>query len=221
MPWLYTAAKGLGQFTFRAFGRLEVRGRENVPGRGSIIIVSNHLSNSDPPVVAVAMPREISFVAKRGLFGNPFTRWLFRSLNAYPVDRDRRDVGALKWAIEHLRHGGVVLMFPEGTRSRTGGLSKAQIGVAYLAVKSQATIVPVGVTGTERVQGLWRVPFPLTKITVTFGEPFTLPNVEGELPRAVLETLTDTIMRRIAELLPPAYQGVYTPQTTPRERKST
>lgn len=211
--WVYPTAAAIGNVTFRVFGCLEVRGQENVPPRGPVILAANHLSNADPPLLAVVTPRPLSFVAKRGLFASPFSRWLFTSLRAYPVDRDRRDVAAMVWALNLLRRDEVVLVFPEGTRSRTRGLQRGQPGVAYLALKSQATIVPVAITGTERVPALWRLLFPFTRITATFGQPFTLPGIEGQVSRPVLESLTDTMMRRIAALLPPEYQGSYAVQS--------
>ena len=217
MGAVYRAAVAVGRVTFRVFGRLEVRGRENVPPRGPLILAANHLSNADPPLLAVTTPRDLAFVAKRDLFANPVSRWLFTSLNAYPVDRDRRDVGAMVWALERLRHDGVVLVFPEGTRSRDLRLQRGQPGVAYLALRSQAPVLPVGITGTERVPSLWRLPFPFARLTVAYGQPFTLPPLEGKVPRAVLQDLTDLIMGRIAALLPPTHRGCYGPPA-PAER---
>ena len=101
-----------------------------------------------------------------------------------------------------------LLVFPEGTRN-PGALAPGGDGLAYMALRTQAPIIPVGITGTERINNYVRVAFPFTRVKVTIGEAFTLPVVEGRLPRAALHSMTETIMERIAALLPPAYRGVY------------
>ena len=114
----------------------------------------------------------------------------------------------MKWSLRLLRDGGALVMFPEGTRS-PGGLIPGLPGVGLLAVRSQAPILPVAITGTGHLGGLWRLLFPTGKLTVTIGEPFTLPLVKGKLERPDMEAATETIMLRLASLLPPEYRGVY------------
>ncbi|MDE2765011.1 MAG: lysophospholipid acyltransferase family protein [Chloroflexota bacterium] len=204
----YRSAKLLARLMMPTFGRVEVEGVENVPPFGPLIIAANHQSNADPPVLVHAFPRPIWFVAKRGLFVTLPVRYILRRLHARPVARDGRDVDAVKWAIEQVAQDHALLIFPEGTRS-PGALAPGGDGLAYLALRTQAPIIPVGITGTERINNYARVAFPFTRIKVAIGEPFTLPVVEGRLPRAALHSMTEMIMERIAALLPQPYRGVY------------
>ena len=132
----------------------------------------------------------------------------FRLYGAYPLTRSTADVGAYRWALRQLGRDRAVVLFPEGTRS-PGAMKRAQAGVALLALRSQAPILPVGITGTEKLGSMFRVFKPTGTIDVSIGTPFSLPNVEGRPSREVLDSLTDMIMQRIAALLPPAYRGVY------------
>ena len=110
--------------------------------------------------------------------------------------------------LEQLEKDRMVLIFPEGTR-RPGGLGPGTDGLTYLAARSRAAIVPVGITGTESIRGFARVAFPFCRMRVRVGEPFHLRNIDGRIPREVLSSMTDTIMERIAALLPPEYRGAY------------
>ena len=135
-------------------------------------------------------------------------RWFLREYGAFPLKRTGIDVGAHRWALDQLRRDQVIAVFPEGTRSR-GGMKRARPGVVRLALTTQAPILPVGITGTERL-GTWlRVLNPTGQITVTIGRPFTLPVIEGKPSPAVMESLTEMVMREVAVLLPPSYRGVY------------
>jgi len=110
--------------------------------------------------------------------------------------------------LQMLERGEAVVIFPEGTRS-SGGLRRPLSGVAMLHLRSQAPILPVAITGTEHLGPPWRVFFPTGTIGVRIGQPFTLPSIEGKLSRTQLAQLTDMIMQRVAQLLPPRYRGVY------------
>ncbi len=185
-----------------------VTGDENVPTWGPLIVVSNHLSQSDPSFIGVAIPRRPRFLAKRELFSNPLAGPLIRSYGGFPLNRQGGDVAAYRWALSLLRHDGTLVLFPEGTRSPKG-LRRARLGATRIALASQAPLLPVGITGTEGF-GTWaRVFFPNARIRVNIGRTFTLPNVEGRPSREVLESLTDMMMQRIAMLLPPDYRGAY------------
>ncbi|MFQ5859964.1 MAG: lysophospholipid acyltransferase family protein [Dehalococcoidia bacterium] len=211
MGIVYSTSKLLARADFRVLARWRVEGQEAVPPRGPLLVVSNHLSNADPPLLIASLPRRISFMAKRGLFTKPVVGFLLRALGSYPLDRNSRDRGALKWTLQLLQEEKAVTIFPEGTRS-PGGLRQGHPGVAYLALKSMAPILPVAVTGTESIGPLWRVPLPLCSMKVSIGLPFSLPTIEGELTRPLLQHLTDLIMQRIAMLLPESYRGYYRTQ---------
>ena len=127
---------------------------------------------------------------------------------AYPLDRKGVGLNAYRWAIDQLARDQVIVIFPEGTRSRTG-MKRALPGVTKLALETQAAILPVGITGTERFGHWMRVFNPTGTITVNIGEAFYLPSLEGKISKEVLRSLTDMIMKRIAELLPSNYHGIY------------
>jgi 1-acyl-sn-glycerol-3-phosphate acyltransferase len=209
MPWLYPPGRALARFCFSTFGRMEVVGREAVPPFGPVIVVANHLSNHDPPLLAAGLPRRLSFLGKRELFANPVMVWLMRGCNVYPLDRSGPGVEALRLALELLGRDQAVVIFPEGHRSPDRTMQQGLSGAAYIALRSQAPILPVGITGTEKCP-TWRMPVPLCRFRLHIGQPFTLPKLEGRPSRAVVDSLRDLMMQRIATLLPPEYQGVYT-----------
>lgn len=192
----------------RLFADWRVEGVEWVPPVGPLIVVANHLSNLDPPLLGASLPRRLYFLAKAGLFKPGFAAFL-RAYGAFPLNRSGKDVAAYAWAMRLLNRDGAVALFPEAHRNPHRGMQRGVPGVAMLALRSQATILPVGITGTERVQSYLRVLVPTGRIRVRIGRPFTLPAVEGNLSRELLQHLTDQIMFRIAELLPEPYQGVY------------
>jgi 1-acyl-sn-glycerol-3-phosphate acyltransferase len=202
----------------RVFADYKVDGRENVPPMGAVIVVANHMSNFDPPLMSTSFPRRIWFLAKKELFKGP-GNWFFSTYGAYPVNRSGTDVAAYRWALNKLAHDQCVMVFPEGTRSKSGEMKKAQSGVVRLAMKSRATIVPVGIAGTENLKRELRVFYPTGRLRVNIGRPFTLPDIEGRPSAAVLQSMTDMIMNRIAILLPQEYRGVY--QTASKQGANT
>ena len=205
---LYPTCNFLQKLTLNCFSNYEVSGQENVPPVGPLIVVSNHLSNIDPSILAVSVSRRLKFLAKSSLFAGPFISGLLRWYGAYPLHRDRVDVASFKWALNQLRNDGVILIFPEGTRSR-GAMIKAKFGVARLVQMSDATILPVGITGTEHIGNVLRVVNPTGNIKVNIGSPFSLPKIDGPIDNALLKSMTDLIMERVSALLPNTYQGVY------------
>lgn len=206
MTVIYHMGRGLGKFCFNVFGRLEVTGRENIPRHGPLIIVSNHLSFTDPPVLVSSLPRTLSFLGKKELFANPVSDFLMRNFHVHPFDRSGLGVDAIRMALRLLAQDRAVVIFPEGRRSPNHKLGDGLAGTAYLAFRSQAPIVPIGITGTEKIPG-WRMPVSLTRFRVNVGQPFSLPVVEGAPSRGAVTNMRDIIMSRIAALLPPEYQG--------------
>ena len=198
----------MARFCFRTFGGLDVSGAEGIPKFGPLIIVSNHLSLNDPPLLVAAITRPLYFVGKKELFGNPITRFGMRSFHVSSFNRSAAGIDAMRVLMQNLERDRAVVIFPEGTRSPNGALQKGMLGVVYLALKSQAAILPVGITGTETFP-LWRIPIPFRKMKAKIGQPFTLPMIEGKPSKEVMSSLRDMVMRRIAAQLPPEYQGLY------------
>lgn len=208
MNWFYRAARGLGWFCFNVFGRIEVRGRENVPPYGPLIVVVNHISYNDPPALAVAVPRILCSLGKIELFSNPVKRAFMRGARVYPVNRSSGGLEAIRTALDLLARDQALVIFPEGRISPHHAMQDAKAGAAYLAIKSQAPILPIGITGTERFSPR-RMIFPFHRFRVNIGQPFTPPVLEGRIGRAATNGVLDMIMFRIAVLLPEEYQGVY------------
>jgi 1-acyl-sn-glycerol-3-phosphate acyltransferase len=188
--------------------QFRIQGRGNVPLTGSLLVVANHLSVSDPPILGASLGRRVFFMAKEELFKNRFSGYFVRQFGAFPVYRGRSNRDAIRKAGQVIQEGKALVMFPEGKRSKVGSLQSAQLGSAFLACHNQVSILPVGITGTEKIRGLswiWRRP----KINIVIGKPFQLPENQHPLTREKLAENTDLIMRHIAELLPEKYQGQY------------
>ncbi len=208
MPWFYYVSRLLMRMSLILLTRWQVRGRENIPSQGPLLVVANHLNNADPPLLGVSLNRKVIFMAKEELFRSRFSSYFVRSFGAFPVHRGQLDKQAFRQADQFLVGGLALVMFPEGKRSKSAQLQPASSGSALIALRSGAPILPVGITGTEKIKGVaWMLRRPL--ITVNIGHPFYLPPVSSKLTKVELAALTNFIMRRIAELLPPEYRGNY------------
>ena len=197
---LYRILKPAAVALMRLLFRLEVRGREHVPQSGPVMLVCNHVSVLDPPLVGGASPRELHFMAKEELFRIPLFGRLIAALNARPVRRDGSDSRALKAALRLLGEGRALLVFPEGTRGVEGRLGEAKPGAGMLAVMSGAAVVPVHVSGSGRALPPGRtVPRP-AKVRVRFGPPLHFKPARGEERKEEYREATREIMRAIAQL---------------------
>jgi 1-acyl-sn-glycerol-3-phosphate acyltransferase len=150
---------------------LEVEGRQFVPRTGALIVASNHLSHIDPPLIGVAVAiRELYFLARHDLWkSSKFFGWLITKLNAIPLRKDGASIETFRTAMNLLKGGKALMIFPEGTRSKTGRLQEPQIGLGYIASKSGARILPVHVRDSNaRVVDLMR---RRSRLAVKFGEP--------------------------------------------------
>jgi 1-acyl-sn-glycerol-3-phosphate acyltransferase len=182
------------------FARSQANGAENFPASGPVILAANHLTMYDPLSIQFALSRPIFFIAKEELFRHPLTDWLFRQAGCFPVHRETSDLWAFRHALQVLKNGLVLGIFPEGTRNRGEGLHAAKTGAARLARTIGCPIVPVAIQGT---QDLFRH-FPRrVPISITFGAPIYLQPGETHLG------LTDRLMFALAEMLPPEARGAY------------
>jgi 1-acyl-sn-glycerol-3-phosphate acyltransferase len=210
LPLAYWASTGMMRLMLRAFARWEVVGADRVPRDGPLILVSNHVHIIDPPLVAASSRRRVHPMAKRELFEVPLIGWWFWLWGAFPVRRFSGDMGALRVARNYLRNNEVVLMFPEGTRSRGAGMRPALPGAAMVAVLAKSAVVPVAITGSQisipSIFWQWALR-RRPRIRVEFGEPFVMEGHAADSKGA--EAATDAIMRRISSMLPEEYRGAY------------
>ncbi len=208
MRLFYDGATTTMKVLLIALTRWRVEGKRNVPRTGPLIIVANHHNLIDPPLLGASVPRRINFMAKEELFRSRKVRAIMQGYGAFPVRRGQLDRVAMRWALAALQNGGVLGMFPEGKRSPNAQLQSPQPGTSLLAARSGVPVLPVGITGSERVKGIGFIRHR-PRITVTIGRPFLLPSAGDKLTRSRLAQHSDLIMEHIAELLPESYRGVY------------
>jgi 1-acyl-sn-glycerol-3-phosphate acyltransferase len=201
---LYAIARVLLAIFFRLFNRWEVTGGELMPRAGGLLLIANHTSYADPPIVGTASPRPVHFMAKAELFHYPVLGWLIRRTHAFPVRRQAGDREALRQAVRLLRAGKVLLIFPEGTRSSDGRLKAFEHGAAFIALSSRAQVVPIAICGADHLLPRHRpIPRP-AKLRVRFGPPLGLAHLHGQRPtRELLQRASDEMAAALGELLPP------------------
>jgi 1-acyl-sn-glycerol-3-phosphate acyltransferase len=189
----------------------KVEGRENIPLTGPLILVANHVHLLDPFFLAFSFPRWINFMAKEELFRSPLLRFWLRWAGSLSIQRGgkiREKQQILKSSRNALERGLILGMFPEGGRSHDGKLRKGKPGSAVIASKTNVPLLPVGIVGTDKIKGiswLWKRP----RIVINIGKPFKLPPTSSRMSKSQMELLTTQLMKEIAALLPPEYQGVY------------
>jgi len=182
--------------------RRKVEGLENVPAKGPFILVSNHLNNADPPVLTHTFPRRIVWMAKQELFDIPLVGWVFHVFGLIPVRRAEADLKALRRAQHVLRTGHVLGMFPEGTRSKSGGMKEGEPGTAVIALRTGVPLLPIAIWGTEDIK-LPRDVLRRNKMNVRVGKPFSLPRPE-RLTKERVAAGTHEIMVKIASYSRPS-----------------
>ena len=176
---------------FRLLFRYRVIGAEKIPRDGGLIVAANHISNFDPPILGTALPRPVSYMAKKELFAMPVLKTILPWLYAFPVDREAGGTAALRAALRMLKEGRCVGIFPEGGRNVTG-TNDEKGGAAFLAAASGAPVIPTAIVGTRRLR-------PFGRVTVVFGDPMHVvrnrQSKEDDLEKGAAE-----IMQRIRTL---------------------
>ncbi|MEP6894914.1 MAG: lysophospholipid acyltransferase family protein [Chloroflexota bacterium] len=195
----------------KLIANFEIRGKENVPLTGGMVIASNHIGILDIIMVYFVIDRTDLFIPVAEKWEKiGWINWLGRQLNFLFVDRYNPDLKALRKMLALMEAGKCLVIAPEGTRSRVGALIEGKPGVAYLAARSGFPVIPVAITGTEDEVLLANLKhFRKSNITLTGGKQFSIPPLSKTDRNAALQKYTDEVMCRIAALLPEKYRGVY------------
>ena len=197
----YSAARFLASAVLGPLSGRRVQNLDHVPREGALIVASNHISFWDPPLIGSAVTRELYFLAKEELFATPVLGPLIRSLNSIPIRRGAADLSGIARAVEALKRGGALLMFPEGGRMRDGELHPARPGVGMMAVQADVAIVPCYISGSNRPGKWWHRG---TRVRLTFGtaRSWRVFAGEGDLTpgRALYQRVGSGVMREIAAL---------------------
>lgn len=198
------------RFIINLIAHVEIRNLENIPAKGGFVIATNHLGRLDVALL---------FYALEGNFILPVAEkyehhWLYgpigNAMGALWLDRFNADVRSVREILARMKAGGILVIAPEGTRSKTEAMAEGKPGVAYLAMKAGMPIVPIALAGTEDRVVIERLKhFNKSEIKIVVGPAFMLPPVKGREREAALKQYTDEIMCRIGALLPEKYRGVY------------
>jgi glycerol-3-phosphate dehydrogenase (NAD(P)+) len=189
-PVIYWALRAILVPSFLVYLRMQRVGREHLPRSGPLLLASNHRSFLDPFVIGTLVQRPVYYMAKRELFEKPWQAWILNALGAFPVDRGAGDRDAMDTARAILARGDCVVVFPEGTRVRSGGLGDPRRGIGRLALETGAPVAPVAVIGSDAVRRGWRI--RPRKVRLRVGRPLHYPTVESCSP-ALASAVTERI----------------------------
>ena len=209
--WFYSFAAWLLSLFCLPVYRVKVQGRENIPQTGPVLICSNHVAVKDPILLGVAQKRQIFYMAKEELFKNRFVAWILRGLGAFPVKRGSGGADALEEGERILKENGMVGIFIEGTRSKTGELLRPKTGAAYLVYRTGATVVPTCIVGQSG-----KAPLKFQKTIVTFGKPIPAEelNISDE-SSLQMRRASRKIMEPIAVMLKASRKELGLPEVLP------
>ncbi|MCE3201950.1 1-acyl-sn-glycerol-3-phosphate acyltransferase [Paenibacillus sonchi] len=185
---IYVICRGLLRFIYAILFPLKIIGKENVPEEGGVLLCANHISLLDPMTIGIKLRRQVKYMAKAELFKVPVLGWLIDKLGAFPVKRGGVSKESIKTALNTLRSGHIMGIFPEGTRNADSGAAKK--GAASFALRSGAAVVPAAIVGSYK---------PFRRMTVIYGAPIDLSSFAGAGSES-LEEVTDVIMGRIREM---------------------
>lgn len=191
----YRFMRFIFKILFGIFFRPKIIGLENIPKEGAFILAANHMSNADPPFVGTFAGRMVCYMAKEELFKNPILAAALRGLNVFPVKRGAADKGAIKNAIKILKSGEALGIFPEGTRSKTGKIGKAESGVSLIAAMTKAPIIPAAIVNTDKIFSA-EVKFP--RLVLVFGKPMEFNGNAKD--KEEMANFAQNIMAEVAKL---------------------
>lgn len=188
----YKVIRFLAILIFNIIFRIDIQGRENIPAKGRIILCSNHISLLDPVVLAIAVPRPISFMAKKELFNNKILSILISKLGAFPVDRKGSDISAIRSSLKVLKEEKILGIFPEGTRVKKMDLDSAKPGISLISIKGKSSIIPVYIQSKYKL---------FSKISVKIGEPIYLDKYfDKKLSTEEYKNISKDILKSIYSL---------------------
>ena len=211
--WTYTLVRAIVSLPTLLLYRVRAVGVENVPKSGRLILAPNHFSQMDHFFVGLYLRRQIRFMAKSQMFGPPVLTYIYKHGGVFPVRRGHHDEESFKTAFTILGQGGMLLVYAEGGRSRSGELGEPKPGIGRIALESGAPVVPVAIHGSAQVRRWKRLRFP--KVTVEFGEPISFPVEEAPSRERQLEVATE-VFGRTREM----YEGLATRSARRASRRS-
>ncbi len=187
----------IARFLFDTLFGLRVSGEEVIPPKESVIVVCNHISELDPPVLGSTMPRQSHYMAKHQLFTSRAGEFYLPRIGAFPVNRDGVDTTSLRTALKLLQMGSVLVIFPEGTRSTDGRPLPVKPGIGLLAARSAVPVLPAFIWGTDHP---FSALFRRTRFTVTYGRPITPENIAGIHDKGGARLVAESIMASIERI---------------------
>ncbi len=189
---IYAIIRSIVAFFCKIVFFVKVKGAENLPKEGAVILAANHTSMWDPVVLVSAISRKMRFMAKKELFRHKLLAPILRMSGAFPVDREGNDIGAIKNALKTLKDGEIFGIFPSGTRVKGTETAEAKSGVALIAARSGAPVLPVAISGGFRL---------FKQVTIHIGQPLSISYTDGKKPSGEeLKAFADEIMNNIESL---------------------
>lgn len=190
---IYWLSRFICMLFFRIFFRNEVIGAEHIPKRGPVLLCANHIHVLDPPLIGVSIKRPVTFMAKAELFKIPLIAAYLKKLKGFPVKRGAPDKAAIRTSLQVLKNGDAFVIFPEGTRSKTGELGPAFTGAGFIALKEKCTVIPIAIIGQYRL---------FRKMKVAIGPPVMIEDLRGDkVTKENAREATERMMNSIQSLL--------------------
>ena len=202
MNILYAFAHIILRPTLKILFRLEVKGKDNIPKRGGVILAAHHESFLDPVVAGTASPRQIYFLAREELFQLGFFSWIIKHLNTIPVSREQLQMSTAKKSLKILREGKVLLLFPEGTRSDADTIAEGKRGVGLIAEHVNVPVIPVFIKGSGQALPKNKKWITFHKVLVIFGKPLYFKKLEGKSHKETHQQFSDRVMEEMRKLVP-------------------